>query len=416
VTSAAGGAEPADDDTIISYIPGFDPGLFPTSVVPAVMISLSVHLLSLFDLRVYCDQQVVVHVPGPTPIDHSFEAHKIVLSRSPMLAMLMHLTGASGNESGRVKLLWPFACFNPTAFALCLRHLYTDNVLSIDEIESSTYRGANHQITQWRIDQLMFTIIYWLGGVIIQASAIAHQAETIVCNLIKFDIIGVALNVAIDLCNHGRTEAFHNDELLVTGIFALDHRRKMFQAARLLGTKLKEIVFGIIATNTTFKDFQLDTSLEQTLVRPYLPRTRELADHYRPRVPVQTLQFGQFPPRQAPNGARAPSMRIRHTSHIMLNIPFVVLKEAFTTIRRVAKNCKEEDVHVKEFFQKVVAEREARRELVNLSASVSDEEQKVNMAIWGVVGYEESVAENEETGEWGLVAECSEEWATAELA
>jgi hypothetical protein len=416
VAPAAGGAEGAEDDMIASYIPRFDPALRPTSVVPAVMISLSLHLLSLFDLGVYCDQQVVVDVPGPTPITHSFEAHKIVISRSPMLAMLMHLNAASAIETGRLKLLWPSTYFHQTAFAMCLRHLYTENVLSIDEIESSTYGGANHHITHWRTDQLMFTITYWLGGIILQADAVARQAEIIACNLIKFDIIGLALNAAIELCNRGRTEAFHNEELRVAGSHSLVHRRKMFDAARLLGTKLKEIVFGIIATNTTFKDFQLDTTLEQTLVRSYLPRTRELAEHYRPRVPVQTLQFGQFPPQQAPNAARVPSIRIRHTSHIMLNIPFAVLKEAVTTMRRVAKNCKEEDVHVKAFFQKVVAEREARRELVNLSPSVSDEEQKANMAIWSVVGYEESVAENEETGEWRLVAECSEEWAAAELA
>lgn len=80
-------------------------------------------------------------------------------------------------------------------------------------------------------------------------------------------------------------------------------------------------------------------------------------------------------------------------------------------MRKAAREAKKEDVWVREFVARVVALREERRDVVNRSVSVSDEEQHANMAEWGVVGFEESLVEDEETGEWGVVAECSAEWA-----
>ncbi len=398
------------------------------------MVSLSVHLLCLFDLKIRCDQEIMVHVPGTSAYHCYFDAHKIIMFRSPMLALSMHDNTASGNENGSVNVFWPTAYFNQIAFAMCLRYLYSDTVLSIDDIEAFTDRGASQHIAQWRGCQLMFTIAYWLGGLILRADAVATQAESIVHGLINFDIIGIALDVATDLCDHELSggernpndtplthryrnfesypAAFPPDDVSVLADpFPLDHRRKMFEIAGKLGARLNEMIFSSIAANITFKDFQLDTTLEQTLVKHLLPITRELADHYRPLAPVQTLQFGQFPPQQAANPTRNLSMKNRHTSYIMLNLPFGNLKQAVAILRKAAKASKVEDIWVKDFVKKVIAEREARRHIVIRSVSVSDEEQQANMAVWRVVGYEESVVEDEATGEWDLQAECSDSWA-----
>lgn len=68
---------------------------------------------------------------------------------------------------------------------------------------------------------------------------------------------------------------------------------------------------------------------------------------------------------------------------------------------------------MRELVEKVIAEREVRREIVNRDPAVSEEEQRANMAVWRVLGYEERVVEKDEegVGEWDVEASCSEEWA-----
>lgn len=415
----AGGNAPAvianSQSRINSYIPNIAPNLRPARIAPAAMISLSLHLLYFFNLKIQCDQQIMVDVPGAVLTQYYFDAHKMIISRSPMLALLMHFNTTNEDENGKLTLSWPTRFFNQEAFAMCLRHLYSDTVLSIDEIEDSTQLGGNQPISDWRSSQLMFTITYWLGGFILEAPAITHQAHAILHNLLNFDIIGVALAAATDLCDHQLYGGEHIpvDNGLQDDHTPLGHRRKMFIAAGKLGTKLKEMIFTFIATNIVFEDFQLDTTLHQRLVRMSIPVTRELRSHYSPHVPVQTLQFGQVPPQQAPVPTRPLSMKNRYTSYIMLNIPFPLLKEAVTIMRTAAKTDKtNEDISIKHFIQKVIAEREVRRDILNRSTSVTDAEQKANLAVWGVVGYEEMVVEEggEETAEWSVETECSEEW------
>lgn len=421
-------------NSIDRYNPREDAILPPRHMVPSFMISLSLHLLSLFDLQIQCDQQIMVQVPKPTPDNFYFEGHKLILSRAPLLGSLMYSNYTRGNEGGRVTIFWPTGYFNEGAFVMALRYLYSDTVLSIDEIETLTHAGGNQHITRWRASQLMYTITYWLAGLILEAEAVAHQAEAIVRGLVNFDIIGIALTASTELCDHELFGGYRNPQdtpmthryrnftgcppaeppvdgdLDLANSGPLGHRRKMFETAGRLGAKLTEIIFGFIASNITFKDFQLDTTLDQTIIKSLLPITRELAEHYR-QVPVQTLQFGQFPPQQPAIPVRTLSMRNRYTSYIMLNLPFGNLKEAVKVMRKAAKDQKVEDIWVKEFVGKVIAEREARREIVNLSTSVSDAEQFANMAVWRVVGYEETVVEDVETGEWDVEAECAPEWA-----
>jgi hypothetical protein len=404
------------------------------------MVSLSMHVLLLFDLKIQCDQQIIVQVPSNPPNNYFFDAHKMIISRAPELAMLMHVHRASSTEIDRLTMFWPIGYFDETAFAMCLRYLYSDAVLTVDQLETCTHLGTNQNINEWRSSQLMFTIVYWLGGLILQAEAVAAQAEAIVSGLMNFDIIGVALNAATDLYDHeifggdrspADTTATHryrksvpypaadpvanqvtpNGDAPAPDASPLTRRRKMFEAAGKLGTRLNELIFGFIASNITFKDFQLDTTLNQTLIKPLLPMTCELSDRYRPQVPVQSIQFGQLPTRQPSNPVRPLSTRNRYTSYIMLNLPFGNLKEAIAIMRRVAKERKVEDVWVKEFAEKVIAEREVRREIVNDSSSVSDEERIARMDVWRVTGYEESVVEGADMGEWDIMGGCSVKWA-----
>lgn len=367
------------------------------------MIPLYLYFLTLFDDKIQSDQRIMVHVPGAPPIDCYFDAHKIVISRSPTLALLLHPNAVSGIENGSITLFWPSQYFNQNAFMHALRYLYSEIVLSIDEIEAMTYLGVNQHISQWRGSQIIYTIAYWLGGLILQADAVVHQAEAIVSGLINFDIIETALTASMNLRNH--------DLLVDEGDQAAIQRQNMYEIARKLGAKLQEILFGFIARNITFKDFELDPTLDQTLVQSRFPITQGLVDRYLQQLPVQTIQFGQFPPQQAPPPARQLSMSNMCTSFIMLNIPFATLKEAVPIMREVAKKCSKEDVWVKDFFKKVIAEREARRDIANTDPSVSDEEQLANMDVWRALGYEESVIEDAETGDWNLEAECSEEWS-----
>ena len=361
------------------------------------------HLLSLFDEKIYCDQQIMVHVPGAPPTNYYFEAHKMVISRSPLLAVLLYANAVSGNESNSLTLFWPYKLFYQTAFTKALRYLYSESVLSVDEIESMTYSGGSQHISQWRSSQLMFTIAYWLGGLVLQAEAVARQAETIARCLINFDTIGTALAATADLCDH-RLSIDERDQEDI-------HHLRMFEIAETLSFKLYDISFGFLASSITFEDFQLDTTLEQTLVKPLLPLTRSLADHYHPRIPVQTIQFGQLPPEQATFPVRTLNSKDRQTSYIMLNLHFWALREAIAVMRRAAKDRKVEDIWVKQFVEKIVGERETRRGIVLRDPGVSVEEQKAHMDVWRVVAYEESVVTDEETGEWDVVAECSEEWA-----
>ena len=371
-------------------------------ILPAIMIPLYTYLLSLFDYKLACDQQIDVHIPGPSASQFSLDAHKMIICRSPLLAKLVHSNAINGLQNSSINLFWPINYFNQTAFIQAFRYLYSNIVLSIDDIEEMTFEGPTHHVRDWRASQLMFTIGYWLGGLILQAAPVVEQAEDIALNLLNFDIIGTALAAATLLRDHDYTRDDHNN--------AIDHHQSLYTVAETVGVRLQNMIFAFIAENITFKDFQLDTNPHQTLVEPLFPVRQGLIDHYRPQVPVQTLQFGQFPPQQAAVPVQQFSMSDSHTSYIMLNVPFPVLKEAVPVMRKVAQQCLVDDAWVKDFFKKVVAEREVRRMVAHVDSTVSDAEQHVNMDVWGVIGYEETVEDGVD-GEWHLEAECTDEWA-----
>lgn len=371
-------------------------------ILPTAMLSLHTYLLSLFDGKVGCDQQIDVHVPGLSPSQFSINAHKTIICRSPLIENLVNSNAINGLQNSSIHLFWPVNDFDQTAFIQALRYLYSDTVLSIDNIKEMTFEGPTHRVCDWRASQLMFTIGYWVGGLILEADPVVKQAKGIIRNLLDFDIIGTALAAATLLREHEYSMYDHND--------AIDNQQSLYTVAEGVGVELQDMLFACMAENITFKDFQLDTDITQTLVKPLFPVRQGLIDHYRPRVPVQTLQFGQFPPQQAAVPAQQFSMKDSHTSYIMLNVPFPVLQEAVPIMREVAKKRQVADGWVKDFFQKVVDEREVRRQVANVDSTVSDEEQYANMEEWGVLGWEEAV-EDGENGEWGLDFECSEEWS-----
>lgn len=371
-------------------------------MLPSIMIPLYMYLVSLFDHKLGCDQQIDIHVLGTSAFQVSFDAHKLIICRSPLLARLVHSNAINGLQNSSINLFWPFSYFNQTAFIQAFRHLYSNMVLSIEDIKALTLEGRTRPPPDWRNSQLKFAIAYWLGGLILQADLVVEQAEKIVCNLLKFDIIGTALTASTLLREHEYTRDDHND--------AIGNHQSLYTVAETVGVRLQEMIFAFIAGNIVFEDFQLDTNPNQTLVEPLFPVRQGLIDHYRAQAPVQTLQFGQFPPQQAAVPVQQFSMEDSHTSYIMLNVPFSVLKEAVPVMRAVAKDFLVDDALVKDFFKKVIAEREARREVANLDITVTDEEQFANMDVWGVIGYEEAVEDGVD-GEWYLEAECSEEWA-----
>ncbi|ERF76776.1 hypothetical protein EPUS_02315 [Endocarpon pusillum Z07020] len=371
-------------------------------ILPSMMIPLYMYLLSLFDYKLACDQQIDVHVPGPSPFQFSFDAHKVIICRSPLLAMLVHSNAINGLQNSSINLFWPVNYFNEAAFIQAFRHLYSNAILNSKDIEEMTFEARTRPAPDWRASQLMFTISYWLGGLILQADPVVEQAKSLVLNLLNFDIIGTALTAATLLRDHDYTRDEHNN--------AIANHQSLYTVAETVGVRLQNMIFAFIAENIIFKDFQLDTNPHQTLVRPLFPVRQGLIDHYRRQVPVQTLQFGQLPPQQVAGPAQQFSMDDSHTSYIMLNVPFSVLKEAVPVMREVAEDCLVDDALVKDFFKKVVAEREVRRWVANTDRTVTDAEQFANMDVWGVIGYEETV-EDGENGEWYLSAECSDGWA-----
>ncbi len=370
-------------------------------ILPTIMIPLYTYLLNLFDYKLGCDQGIDVYVPGHSPSQFSLNAHKMIICRSPLLAKLVQANVINGLPFSSINIFWPVKYFSETAFIQAFRYLYSNTVLSIDNIEEMTFEGPTHHVRDWRASQLMFTISYWLGGLILEANPVVEQARGIVRNLLNFDIIGTALAAATLLREHDYTMDEHNN--------AVSNDQSLYQVAEGVGVELQNMLFTFIAENITFKDFQLDTDITQTLVKPLFPVRQGLIDHYHPQVPVQTLQFGQFPPQQAAAPVQQFSMQDSHTSYIMLNVPFRVLEEAVPVMRGVARKRGVADAWVREFFEKVVTEREVRRVVANLDSTVSDVEQFANMDVWGVIGYEEAV-EDGENGEWYLETECAEEW------
>jgi hypothetical protein len=324
-----------------------------------------------------------------------------------MMASLMHSDATWGNESNAVTIFWPTKYFHETAFSMALRYLYSDSVLSAGQVQNFTHHIANHNIMEWRASQLQFAIVYWLGGLILQAQAVADRAEAIVHGLIAFDIIGFALALSFDLLNveilggEHEHEAYNPDQEL---------RVKISDYAEKLGWRLYEMIFTFIASQTTFQDFQLDTTLHQDLIKPLLPITPDLINHYHyhhHQLPIETIQFGQLPPQQPPNPAQP--LATSCTSAIMLNLPFAKLRAAITLLRTVATERHQEDASVKDFTTKVVAERETRRRIVKNDPSVSEEEKRANLAVCGALGYQERVVEVGEVGDWAVKAEWAGE-------
>lgn len=398
------------------------------------IVPLSIHLLFLLDLKIQCDQQIIVQVPNHVHRIYRFEAHNIILSRAPLLALLLYSERPEGEEGRSINLSWPIGHFSETAFSMALRYLYSDVVVTIDEVRTFTLTATNQQqITNWRSSQLIFTVVYWLTGLLLQAEAIGRQAEAIMSSIVDFDVIGVAVDIANqlrkldDLAGQGSpaghmypTANSSNGPIAIEGpdeadSSSLRHRRLINHAAASLGNRLYELIFTFFATTTTFESFRLDSSIDQTLIRPLFPITPDVAAHYRSQMPVSSIQFGQFLPQQPTAAHPEPSPQsvgTSHTSHILLNLQFLDLKAAITIMRRVAKDRQVDERLVKDFVRIIIAERHTRRHLAKDDPTISSDERRLNPALWAGIENEELIIDGNGDGDGSNTT--SAEWHLAE--
>lgn len=382
------------------------------------MNHLATYLVRIFDEQIQCDQRIVVDVPSTPPTSYPFEAHKLIVPRSAVLATIMEGNELRGDRGESIHIAWPLRQnFVPHAFSMALRNVYSDQLLSIDDIERFTWLGANTHIRLWRISQLWYTITYWLAGLTMRTVEVERQAEQIAVGLLNWDTIGHALSAAYDLCNQpdlvdGPEQAgpliygpIHPNEA-IQHINPIGHREKMLEMAVKVGNVLKTMIYSFWTKQVNFQGFHLDTTLEQTVIKPLFPLTRECIDYYRPRVPVRTIQFGQFPIQpQAPEQVRYLSQGDRTISNIMLNLPLADLKEAVNVLKAEGAQRGVAGLLVKNFVKNVVAEREIKRRIVLNSRSVGREERLADGAAWEAVGYKESVLEGDFPEQWEVVAE-----------
>ncbi len=386
--------------------------------IPANMNPLVTYLVRIFDERIQCDQQIVVAIPSTPPDSYLFQAHKIILPRSAILATIMEGNELRGNRGESIHIAWPSRKnFVPHAFSMALRCLYSDQVLSIDDIERFTCFGANQYIYLWRISQFWYAVTYWLAGLTMRTVEVERQGEQIVVDLIDWDTIVHALSAAYDLRDQpdlvGGSEPagplIYGPVLpteAISHINHIGHREKMLELAVKVGNALKTMIYNFWTKQINFQEFHLDTTLEQTIIKPLFPLTRECIEHYRPRVPVRTIQFGQFPIQpQAPEQARYLSQADRTISNIMLNLPLADLKEAVNVVKAEGASRGVAGLLVRDFVKSVVAEREIKRRIVRNSRSVGREERLAGGAEWEAVGYKESVLEGDIPEQWEVVAE-----------
>jgi hypothetical protein len=405
--------------------------------VPTVLEQLA----RLFVTREFADWSIDVSGPYPHLRPFGYFAHGIIMARSPTLRQDMRRQMHS-HRIERMIVISPDWYIQPQGFEAVLRYLYTESLLTKQEVEQMSCIGAPENGTPTRDYQHYVLLSYWMAGLILRLPVVADRAVQLVQETMHWDVLEVVFQQALILgerasnpttdllttqpntpgSSRAGTASAPSSQNLARTPFSpssadfvptaylnatQDFRYPTINA--MMSKEIKRIVYEFISQYVDLSNFETDDPSNPAILKSYLPETREYSNSSRyPFNPaLAAIRFGDLPlTEETTTSGTATSAIPRSTeqvaSAVLLNLKYADLCEFCMVLKNRALR-KPTEGSTCDWIKKIVAEREKRRCMVLNSKTVSNHERLANGPAWNVVGYEEYVETTDmPVGEWEL--------------
>jgi hypothetical protein len=405
--------------------------------VPTVLEQLA----RLFVTREFADWSIDVSGPYPHLRPFGYFAHGIIMARSPTLRQEMRRQMHS-HRIERMIVISPDWYIQPQGFEAVLRYLYTESLLTKQEVEQMSCIGAPKNGTPAQDYQHYVLLSYWMAGLILRLPLVVDRAVQLVQETMHWDILEVAfqqalileeraLNPTTDLLttqpntpgssragtasapssqNIPRTPFSPSSADFVPTAYlnaTQDYRYPTINA--MMSREIKRIVYEFISQYVDMSNFVTDDPSIPTILKSYLPETHEYSNcsRYPFNPALAAIRFGDLPfadERKTSRTAKPANPRSTEqvASAVVLSLKYADLCE-FCTVLKYRTLRQPTEGSTCDWIKKIVAERERRRCKVLNSKTVSNHERLANEQAWNVVGYEEYVeATDRPVGEWEL--------------
>jgi hypothetical protein len=342
--------------------------------------SIAEHLLHLATTKDGVDWGMQVNSPSPMGQPFMTYAHSIILFRSFRLQRLM--TRQHANSYGtNIVTLYPPRNVLPHAFEAALRFLYSDTVISKDFF---LQQPGTTDIRVHRLHNLEYILSYWISGIELGLEPISARSGKLLSDYLDWDILEVAYKAATEIMSSPLSSA---------------GKHMVGSDYLVAGSSIIQRILQFLASHIDLTNFKLDAGPAPSVVFPRLPQV----DGGRPRTnpALASMVFGSMPTSAeiVPSSPESDVQPVAHTfqdtvsSNILLNLDFDDLARftAFLQARDIAGSTR--------IMHDIVEEREARRQKVLNTPSVSNKVRMANSAIWDVVGLREGFANNALTRE-----------------
>jgi hypothetical protein len=402
--------------------------LLPSDPEENAVPTVSEQLTRLSATREFADWSIEVSGPFPHPEPIGYLAHGMIMARSPTLRQEMRRKMHS-HRMERIVVISPDWPIQPQGFEAVLRYLYTENLLTKQEVEQMFRIGGPENGMLTGGYQHHVVLSYWMAGLILGLPLVTHRAVQLVQETMDWGILELAFQQALILeeralnptanllttqpntpgSSRAGTASAASAQNILRSPFSpspdyfvptanldatSDYRYPTINA--MMSKKIKEIVFEFISQHVEISSFEADDPSD-TILKSYLPETREYSNssRYKSNPALAAIRFGnmplaeeEMPPARAPSAISRSAAQV--TFAILLNLKFTDLYD-FCLVLKNTTGEQAADGSLCDWVQRIIAEREKRRRKVLNSKTVSSQERLSKEQAWHVVGCEEYV-------------------------
>jgi hypothetical protein len=316
--------------------------------------AMRAQILTQFNDPIFSDCRLIV-TEQATGEEHSFHAHRIVLSRSPTLVTAMRINEPE-QTPGEVRLMLPGKYLRIDAFTDALKYLYGGPLLQIDHQRPGSSAGERFPSN---LERMEHALRYIATGKMLRLPPVASRGVDVAGGLLHWDTISTALGFAlegglsqvwnIEDGSEDRASTSSSDDSF--GRPEPSYTPEYDPYSTHLIQRIVDFTIHVFPSN-----FYLDSSapqLESCPRLPSLPTSRECRQS-RSDPRLSQIRFGEIPIEDH----QRPSFATTTISSVLLSLPFQLLKcvlEHYDLAARLGADT------VASIMRQVVNERETRR-------------------------------------------------------
>jgi hypothetical protein len=342
--------------------------------------AMRAQVLTQFNDATFSDCRLIA-TEQATGEEHSFHAHRIVLSRSPTLVTAMGINEPE-QTPGEVRLMLPGKYLRIDAFTDALKYLYGGPLLQIDHQRPGSSAGERFPSN---VERMEHALRYIATGKMLRLPPVASRGVDVAGGLLHWDTISTALGFAlegglsqvwnIEDGSEDRASTSSSDDSL--GRPEPSYTPEYDPYSTHLLQRIVDFTVHVFPPN-----FYLDSSAPQLESCPRLPSlpTSHESRQSRSDPRLSQIRFGEIPIEDH----QRPSFATTTISSVLLSLPFQLLKcvlEHYDLAARLGPDT------VASIMRQVVNERETRRTKVLQARTASHVEddlrsQRVQNLYW----------------------------------